>query len=177
MAGHRWYKSGVTGKVTGPLPPLSARVLTSIFGTGLGTGYVPVAQGTAGSALAVLLWVWLVPDTLLWEMGVIVGLHVISVPLSWWGERMWGPDPGRITVDEFAGQAVALLAVPREPVLMLSAFLLFRLFDTFKLRFIRGPVESMPGGWGVTLDDTVAGIMARIVMIPVVWAILPVLGA
>lgn len=162
----KYAKSGITGEPTGPKPGTIARWLTCLFGTGLGTGYAPIAQGTFGSALFVLLWWLFVPASLSWEIGVMLAMHVISVPLSLWGERMWGNDPGRITIDEFAGQAIALLAVPRDPLSLGLAFLLFRIFDAFKLPWVRRHVETLPGGWGVTLDDTVAGILARLVLIP-----------
>ena len=74
---------------------------------------------------------------------------------------MWGPDPGRVTIDEFAGQAVALFAVPRDPLLIIAAFVLFRVFDAAKLPFIRNHIEPLREGWGVTLDDTCAGVLAR----------------
>ncbi len=154
-------KSGITGEPTGPPPPCWAQRVTRVLGTGLWTGYVPKGQGTAGSALFVLLWVLFVPSSRRAEWTTMTLMHVLSVLTSGWGERMWGPDPGRITIDEFAGQAVALLGVPRKPLPILAAFLLFRLFDTVKLPIIRKHVESLPGGWGVTLDDTAAGLLAR----------------
>ncbi len=155
-------KSGITGEPVGTPPPCWAQRLTCILGTGLGTGYVPKGQGTAGSALFLLLWWLFVPKNRKAEWFTMLLMHVISVPTSAWGERMWGPDPGRVTIDEFAGQAIALLGIPRKPLPMLAAFALFRFFDAWKLPLIRKHVESLPGGWGVTLDDTAAGILARL---------------
>lgn len=160
-------KKSVTGEAIGTPPKEWQAFLARIFATGLGTGYAPTAQGTLGSALFVILWVLLMPDQIVWQIVVVVFLNLVSIPLSGWGERMWGQDPGRVTVDEFAGQSIALLAVPMTWPAVLAAFLLFRLFDTFKLPFIKRHVETLPGGWGVTLDDTVAGILARLVMIAV----------
>jgi phosphatidylglycerophosphatase A len=139
------------------------RWLAKVFATGLGTGYAKTAQGTAASALFVLLWVLFVPKNRRSEWKVALWMNAISVPLSAWGEKMWGEDPGRITIDEFAGQAIALTAIPsRKPGWLLVAFLLFRLFDVFKLPFTKRHIETLPHGWGVTLDDTLAGIFAWI---------------
>ncbi|MBS1261230.1 MAG: Phosphatidylglycerophosphatase A [Calditrichaeota bacterium] len=146
------------------MPP-AAKLLTRVLGAGLGTGYVPVAQGTLASALFVALWSLLVPAVLWVELVVVAAVTIISVPLSGWGERMWGHDPGRITIDEFAGQALALLLLPeRTWPWYLAAFVLFRLFDVFKPRWVRRHVETLPGGWGVTLDDTAAGALAFILL-------------
>jgi len=157
-------KPGRTGVPTGTEPPPIAKLLTRVFGTGLGTGYTPFAQGTLGSALFVILWVLFVPAKLSYEIIITLLIHGASVPLSGWGERIWGPDPGRITIDEFAGQAVALIGVPRKPFYIISAFILFRIFDSLKLKVIKERVETLPGGWGVTLDDTAAGLISRIII-------------
>ncbi|MFH0881548.1 MAG: phosphatidylglycerophosphatase A [bacterium] len=163
------WKKSVTGEGMGTPPAGWQAVLAKLFGTGLGTGYARAGQGTLGSALFVLLWIVLVPEQIVWQWAVVIVLHLVSIPLSGWGERMWGKDPGRITIDEFAGQAIALIAVPKVWPALLAAFLLFRVFDTFKFPFVRRHVETLPGGWGVTLDDTIAGIIARLLMIPVLY--------
>lgn len=151
-------KSGITGQAQGTPPEAWQMMLTKVFGTGLGTGYFPTAQGTFGSALFVMLWAWLAPRSKSWQLLLVVLINLVSIPLSDWGERLWGPDPGRITIDEFAGQAVTLLAIPRINLFWcIVAFMLFRFFDVFKLPFLRDHVEPLPDGFGVTLDDTIAG--------------------
>lgn len=172
MIGSKWAKAGVTGERLGTPPNGFAQLLTRIFGTGLGTGYAPVAQGTAGSLLLVILWWFFVPPMDPFMQGfIMILLTAVSIPLSNWGERMWGEDPGRITVDEFAGQAITLYMVPHEWPAFLAAFLLFRLFDTFKMPFIRNKIEPIPNGWGVALDDVVAGAIGRVCMVPVLLLI------
>ena len=167
MIGNKWVKKGITGEALGkPVSPFPSW-LTKIFGTGLGTGYAPVAQGTAGSLLFVILWWFFVPDEPFVQAAILLIVTWVSIPLSAWGERMWGEDPGRITVDEFAGQAVALFMVPHVWYYFVASFILFRIFDSFKLPFIRKNIETLPGGYGVTLDDTVAGLLARCCMVPI----------
>ncbi len=162
----KFAKPGVTNPAGQAKLSPTQRWLTDSFATGLGTGFLPFAQGTFASALLVLLWKYFVPEDRKVEMTVAVLLNVLSVPLSNWGEKSWGHDPGRVTIDEFAGQAVALVGVGRSPFQLVMAFLFFRLFDIFKLPFIRKHLETLPSGWGITLDDTAAGLLARICMIP-----------
>lgn len=123
--------------------------LVKTIGTGFGTGYVPTAQGTVGSLLAVILWLIAVPRKWRSEILAVITLHLVSIPISGWGEKLWGKDPGRITIDEFAGQFIALAGIKKRTFSRIFlAFLLFRFFDVFKPRWVREHVETLPGGWG-----------------------------
>ncbi len=75
-------------------------------------------------------------------------------------------DPGLIVIDEVAGMMVAvlLLPLPHTPVVLLCAFLLFRLFDIWK-PFPARQVESWPEGWGIMADDWFAGLYAALVLL------------
>ena len=151
--------------------------------TGLGLGYSPVASGTAGSAgaVAISLGVWAAAHT----TGVgSFGLNLAWVTLSLlatagcvrWGNwaidyfasRGGKPgDPGQVVLDEFAGQWVALIALPMpsiERTLMVLGvqFFLFRVFDVLKPPPARR-LEKLHGGWGIALDDLAAGIYANLV--------------
>ena len=70
-------------------------------------------------------------------------------------------DPSVVIIDEIVGCWVALLAISPRLTLLLFAFALFRLFDIWK-PFPADRVESLPGGWGIMLDDLVAGIYANL---------------
>ena len=86
-------------------------------------------------------------------------------------ETYWGEDPSRVVVDEMVGVWIALLAAPSGNVwYALGAFALFRLFDIFKPLGIRR-MESFPGGFGVMMDDILAGIYSFVVLIGVRWLI------
>ncbi len=137
-----------------------------LLASGLGIGYLPGAPGTAGSLWAILLW-WLVGGP---QGGwpLLLGLSVFLLAAGTLacaaGEREWGHDPGRVVIDEVAGQWLALLILGRtEWPWLLAAFLLFRLLDIWK----PGPVDSaqrLPGALGVMADDLLAGILAGIVL-------------
>lgn len=153
-------------------PPL----LPVIISTGFGSGFAPLAPGTAGALLATIIWyvcsLWMSP------VGVL-GLTVIAILLFtvagvWSANRVapyWGEDPSCVVVDEMVGVWISLLAAPAGHVkYALGAFVLFRLFDIFKPLGIRR-MESLPGGIGVMMDDILAGVYGFVVLIALRWLI------
>ena len=139
------------------------------LGVGLGSGLSPKAPGTAGS-LAVLvlvpLWVWLgfYPSLLIMLVMSVIGIWICGRT----AEIMHVHDDGRIVWDEFAGQSIALL-----PLIWLSqmnwwcvllAFGLFRLFDIWKPWPIGYADRQMHGGFGIMMDDILAGIIAAAIL-------------
>ena len=147
-----------------------------IIATGFGSGFSPFAPGTAGALLATLIWLALScavsPTLLLIITALLIGIFTI---LGIWAvnrlEPYWGEDPSRVVVDEMVGAWIALLAAPSGSVWYgLGAFALFRLFDIFKPLGIRR-MESFPGGFGVMMDDILAGIYSFVVLIGVRWLI------
>lgn len=148
--------------------------LPMLIGTGFGSGFSPVAPGTAGALLASLIWFFLsfflTGFTLLWVTVILI--LVFTIAGVWAADRLepvWGEDPSRVVVDEMVGVWIALLAAPVGHVWYgLGAFVLFRLFDIFKPLGIRR-MESLPGGIGVMMDDILSGIYGFILLIAVRW--------
>lgn len=147
-----------------------------VIASGFGTGFSPYAPGTAGAALATIIWIalsfFVSPITLL---ATIVALILVFTVLGVWSanvlEPTWGKDPSRIVVDEMVGVWIALLAATGgELYYALIAFALFRLFDIFKPLGIR-KMESLKGGWGVMMDDILAGVYSVIVLLGLRWLI------
>jgi phosphatidylglycerophosphatase A len=134
---------------------------------GFGTGLLPVAPGTWGSAAAVLL-AW---PLALWTPALLhLELCVLIVAFLWIGvigsdqlQDEWGKDPSQTVIDEMVGMWIALLGLPLYWPYWLAAFLLFRLFDIFKPFGIRR-LEKIEGGWGVMLDDVLAGVYASMLL-------------
>jgi len=140
---------------------------------GFGSGLAPLAQGTFGSLAALLPWLalrelppWLYVLVLL--AGFAVGVRACDV-----AGRALGVDDHRSLVwDEFIGQWLALL--PLLPALLPAAgfswwmlgagFALFRLFDVWKPWPIRWFDRRVKGGFGVMIDDAIAGVFAAIVL-------------
>ncbi len=144
------------------------RFMGTAAATVFGSGYSPFAPGTAGSLVAAGAFL-LTAELSGWGNLPIILLLPISV-LGYWGcffgHRMWGGDPSKVTSDEFVGCWIACLAVPsRWGILgILAAFLLFRVFDILKpwpvCRF-----DRMTGPAGILLDDVAAGIIAFLILL------------
>lgn len=85
-----------------------------------------------------------------------MGVGILGVPRA---EALWGKDPSPVVLDEMVGMWFALWAAPVEGEAWVIIFFLFRLFDITKPLGIRS-VEKLPAGWGVMLDDILAGAYA-----------------
>lgn len=131
-----------------------------------GVGYLPLIPGTFGSMVGVVIFLLLQswPLQLLF-IAIIVVLGVWAASQT---ERLLGlKDPGRVVVDEVAGQMISLLPLSFLAadgpwlVWVIVSFNLFRLFDIFKPYPARR-FEALPGGFGIMADDLVAGIYGAI---------------
>jgi phosphatidylglycerophosphatase A len=131
--------------------------------SGMYIGYLPFAQGTAGSlwgpALCLLLPNYCFPA--LWFALPL--LFLIGVWSSGRAEKYWGHDPGRVVIDEVVGMLVALAWMPVNLYSVGAGFILFRAFDILKPQPVR-LAERLPGGWGVMADDLIAGLYANILI-------------
>ncbi len=123
-------------------------------------GHLPIAPGTWGSLAAVIgWWLWLqYLDPLVFIVLIIViftiGVFATNTIIDHTGEK----DPSRVIIDEVAGQWLGLLILPDGMLYIAGAFVLFRFLDIFKPWPIR-QMEQFPKGWGVMLDDTLAGLL------------------
>jgi phosphatidylglycerophosphatase A len=79
------------------------------------------------------------------------------------GREMGDEDPGPVVIDEVVGMLITLLWIPVNVTGAVLGFLLFRVFDIIK-PFPARQCERLPGGWGVMLDDVMAGIYGQIAM-------------
>ncbi|MEJ2053029.1 MAG: phosphatidylglycerophosphatase A [Calditrichaceae bacterium] len=138
------------------------RALIYIIGTGLGSGYTPKAPGTAGSLLAILIYYFFPLDSVYW---LLISMLVFCAGV-WSGteiEKDKGEDPGLVVVDEMVGQWLAVVILPHTFVTLLIGFILFRVFDIYKPYPINKSQE-LKAGWGIMIDDVLAGIYANIVL-------------
>ncbi|HSK63850.1 MAG TPA: phosphatidylglycerophosphatase A [Pyrinomonadaceae bacterium] len=139
-----------------------------------GVGYLPLMPGTFGSLAG--LGVFLLLDS--WPLQVI-GVVLLTWSGIWAASRteriLRLKDPGKVVVDEVAGQMIALLPLsvfavaPRGFWIMVS-FTLFRLFDIFKPYPAR-KLEGLHGGLGIMADDLVAGVYAALVLGVFLWTL------
>ncbi len=141
-----------------------------IFGTFFGVGFIPIVPATWTSLVVAVLFLVIPIEGLGVQLAFLVFTVVVGVPACGFLEREFGEDPAQATMDEAAGMAVSLLAVPLTPVNVLVAFLLFRLLDVVKPPPARR-AEGLPGGWGIMADDLMAGVYTRLLMVVWLWLI------
>lgn len=128
---------------------------------GLGAGLSPVAPGTAGTLVAVPLFLLMAPLALPLYLLVTLLLFIAGVYICQrCSDALGVHDHGGIVWDEIVGYLVTMIAVPPEPLWLLSGFLLFRLFDILKPWPIRWADRGVPGGFGIMFDDLLAGLYA-----------------
>ena len=152
---------------------LARQVLTDpvhILAFGFGTGLAPLAPGTFGSLLGVLL-AWLTLDLgLMTQIGCAVFLFVSGIWIC--GEsshRLGIHDHGGIVWDEIAAMYMVLIVAPPTLFAWILAFGLFRAFDIVKPWPIRDLDHRLGGGLGIMLDDLVAALYAALLLAFVGW--------
>lgn len=132
---------------------------------GFGSGASPLAPGTAGTLVAVLLYCLaarLSPGIYLALTAVmfIAGIGICGAT----ARKLGLHDHGGIVWDEITGFFVTMLALPAEWIWVVSGFLLFRLLDIWKPWPIGWLDRQVSGGLGIMLDDLVAGLYASLAL-------------
>lgn len=125
-------------------------------------GFFPVAPGTAGSAVGVLLDIALRgTGSPILHGAMILALSVAGVWAAGVAEQHFAKtDPSAVVVDEVAGMLLTLYLIPVSWLGLVVGFLLFRLFDIIK-PFPCRRAERLPGGMGIMADDWIAGLYAN----------------
>lgn len=140
---------------------------------GLGSGLSPKAPGTAGTVAALPVW-WLLLDgmPLLPYIGVLIaGLAFGVVICERTSEHLGVHDHGGIVWDEWIGMWLTLLLVPEGWLWVVYAFVLFRVFDILKPWPINWLDKRVKGGFGIMIDDVLAGVMAWVVLQLTAWLV------
>lgn len=142
-----------------------------ILATGFGAGLSPVAPGTAGTLVGVLICLpWLCyPLPCVFRLLFVVAISAVSIYVAGQAEILYGKtDDQRIVIDEIAGLQVAMLPVAITGLHLCIAFVLFRIFDIWK-PFPLDHCQKFPGGWGVVADDLGAGVYAGLILLLLTW--------
>ena len=136
--------------------------------TGFGIGLLPVAPGTFGSMLGMVLFLALAHLYLpvFWLSLIIVILYFFSyLAVQSALKIIKRPDPGEIVIDEVLGMMLVMIAIPPDPKWAFLAFILFRMFDIIKPWPINQVDNKLKNALGVMLDDFIAALYAGIVII------------
>jgi phosphatidylglycerophosphatase A len=141
---------------------------SEIVATCLYIGHVPIVPATFGAAFGAVVFALAMPERASVQLVVTLALIALAIFTSGKAEERYGHDGRPIVIDEVAGMFVSLCFLPRDgslsPVsLFAGAFILFRVFDIVKPYPARS-LQELRGGWGVVLDDVVAGVYANVCM-------------
>ena len=148
----------------------SFRFLNYVVATGFGAGFSPLAPGTAGSLITVIVVYFLSPIPVWIYISGLVFLFVIGVYSGTVVEKERGEDSSIVVIDEIVGMGISLLFLARDWRFYLVAFVLFRFFDIAKPPPINRS-QKLPGGYGIMMDDVLAGFYALILSHVIVYLI------
>jgi phosphatidylglycerophosphatase A len=154
-----------------------------LIATGAGAGYAPLAPGTFGSALGLVLYPWLAGLGPWLYALTLLALLSLGIWAADEAERVFRrKDDGRIVIDEIVGQLLALIVIDEivgqllalAPLVafgiaaslgwLVTGFVAFRCFDIWKPGPARWAERSFEGGASVMLDDVVAGLLAAVLV-------------
>lgn len=143
-------------------------------GTGFYSGFYKKAPGTAGSLVALIIY--LIPGmenpTIL--IGLISFFSALNIIIAPSFIKEYGNDPKQFTIDEFVGTWISLFLLPKKIWFILPAFIIWRIIDIFKPFPIRH-IEKLKGAWGILLDDVFAGLVTNIIFQLIIFLIAGIL--
>ena len=159
-------------------PPALLRNPVQFLAFGFGSGLAPRAPGTAGTLAAIPLFLLVdaalanTASPLLWYSLFIVVTAAVGVWICDRASAQMGvhDHPG-IVWDEFVGYWITMWALPADWVWMLAGFVAFRIFDILKPWPIGWLDRKVAGGFGIMIDDVLAGMMACICVHVAVWVV------
>ena len=166
-------RRGISTLVNKSIPARLLRDPRHLLSFGFGAGLSPWAPGTMGTIAAIPPYLLLAELTLSWYIAVLIAAFVIGVYVCGFSSRALGVhDHGGIVWDEFVGFWITMLAAPAPSwQWILIGFVLFRFFDIVKPWPVRSADRHITGGFGIMIDDVLAGIYALIGMQGLQWII------
>ena len=142
------------------------RFLSTFVGSACYMGYFPFASATFASFVWLLFYLLLPGGHWLSRPFLLIFIIPLAIVVSREMEREHGEDSSRIVIDEVAGMHVTFALVEPSIAVGIVGFALFRIFDIVK-PFPINRSQRIGGGVGVVLDDIIAGLYARIVLLAV----------
>jgi phosphatidylglycerophosphatase A len=135
------------------------------FATGCWVGKLPLAPGTFGSLMGLVLCYLIAPLRLAGTTCFTLLFIAFSVWMAHAAEKLLAQkDPGSIVIDEICGMLITFLGNSLNLTTAVAGFIVFRLLDIAKPFPIRYADKKLPGGVGIVADDVLAGIVANVVL-------------
>jgi phosphatidylglycerophosphatase A len=139
-------------------------IIILFFAQGAYSGKFPIAPGTAGTAVGVLLYFLIKDISPLYYLFICIVVYGIGTWTSGEAEKLLGKkDASSIVIDEIAGFFVSMFMVPFGWGFVIAGFFLFRFFDILK-PWPLNKLQNLRGGTGVMLDDIGAGIYVNAIL-------------
>ena len=136
-----------------------------LLATGFSVGRIPLAPGTYGSLLGIPFCLVLAEIGLAVMVAAAVAFVLFAVWIAGKAERLIRiKDAPCIVIDEMAGITVAMLGVPLTPLNLTAGFIAFRVLDIIKPFPARYMDAKVAGGWGIVMDDVVAGLYSNLLL-------------
>jgi phosphatidylglycerophosphatase A len=136
-----------------------------LIAVGFGSGLAPKAPGTAGTLVAIPLYLVMQPLPLISYLLITTCLFIAGIWICTYAAEKFGVhDHPAIVFDEIVGYLITMIAVPGGWAAMTVGFVLFRLFDAIKPWPVSWFDRNVNGGLGIMLDDVVAGVLALAVI-------------
>src|SRR3989338_180414 len=138
--------------------------LIKFIATGFYSGYSPIAPGTAGSLVGVLIYLLTFSLQLSAFSYFLLTISIVLIGI-WVSEKaeyiFKRKDSQKIVIDEIAGILISLFMLPHEFWIVLSGFIIFRIIDISKPFYM---LENLQNGFGVMMDDVAAGIATNLIL-------------
>ncbi|OGW53508.1 MAG: hypothetical protein A2Z60_01170 [Nitrospirae bacterium RIFCSPLOWO2_02_42_7] len=144
---------------------IQRQTIIKFLASGFYSGYSPAVPGTVGSLIGVLAYLLLQNLSSIRYLTVVSFIFIAGVYISNEAEKIYGKkDSPHIVIDEVSGMLLTYLALPQWWGFLLAGFVFFRIFDILKPFPIRLIDRRLGGGWGIMLDDILAGVYANILI-------------
>lgn len=133
---------------------------------GFGSGAMPIIPGTFGTLMAIPFYLLMKDFSFQLYLVITIIFCIFSMYLSdKVAKEINVHDHPGMNIDEFAGFFATMLFVPATPYYIIAGFILFRIFDILKPFPINWIDQHVHGGFGIVLDDIVAGIVSGLVLV------------
>jgi phosphatidylglycerophosphatase A len=165
--GTRFSATCYEGRVASEADPKRSPMWAIVVGTFFGSGLSPKAPGTMGSLASLVIWAPLIVLDVAWCVRLLVAaaIFLVGTIAAEAIVRAEGrEDPQKVVVDEVVGMGVTLCLSTHSWLSCVLGFALFRLFDIWKPWPVRWADRKVHGGFGVMLDDVVAGLYALLAL-------------
>ncbi len=145
------------------LSDIKATFLDKLVSTGLGSGLSPVAPGTAGTVVGLLIYFIHGFEKFYVIVPAILVFFVWGTYAAGRMEKVYGHDPSRVVIDEIVAMWISLVFLPKQLLLAAIGFFIFRMLDIFK-PYPASYFDKKNGGIYIMLDDVVCGVYTNVIL-------------